>query len=72
MKKIKIVFENEKDGKTVRSGYVVNKTNMTYVACRFDEKYEPEAVTEHVRINDTNEFRKRMSRLIKYALEEGN
>lgn len=72
MKTIKVVFENEIDGKKIRSGYLVKKDDLTYVACHFDENYEPQDVTEYLKIRDTNEFRKRMSRLIKFALEEGN
>ena len=71
MRRIKIVFESDKDGETKRFGYVIDQVKLMYKTTFFDEKCEPINEVERGPINDTTEFCRRMLRIIRYGLEDG-
>lgn len=71
MKRIKVIFETEEDNEKKCFGYVVNKDDLSYITCQFDEFYEPYEISEQKAITDTTAFGKKIWRLIRFALDEG-
>lgn len=72
MKRIRIIFEQEKDGETKRFGYQINQKEQSYLTCEFDDSYEPKNVSEDKSIGDTTVFGKKIWRLIRFALNESD
>ena len=70
MKRIRLIFEQEKDGVTKRFGYQLNQKEQEYITCDFDESYEPQNISESKSIGNTTVFGKKMWRLIRFALNE--
>jgi len=70
MKRIRLIFETEKDGVTKRFGYQINQKEQEYLTCDFDESYEPVNVSEHRSVGNLTVFGKKIWRLIRLAMSE--
>jgi hypothetical protein len=70
MKRVKIIFETEKEGVPKRFGYIINQNDQSYITCQFNHEYEPSDISERHGVGDVTKFGQKIWRLIRYALKD--